>query len=230
MPNRKTKRSVPKRSKKSGVKRRISKRPKLPKLSLLILECDTPFLNARWRTLGSDIDQLIRLLPTDTRVETAEINSEEDLRDRFAGYSDKYSSIDVVLVVGHANRDEIPLSQANHISYDWRRFARWFSHFNPRAIVLAACEAGQLPSNRAFFDEIPKLKSLFASPFKLERTQAEVIKFLIPYLVLAQKIDPSIISVGQVLFFLGTRAVILHCERRKGSQWNDYFQGLAALT
>jgi hypothetical protein len=224
---------MPQRGRKKSPRKKsaskLTRKPKLPSLSLLIIECDTPYLNKQWRELGRDIGQFIGVLPGGTSVEIAEINSEEDLRSTFTAYSEKYSSINLVVVIGHANRDEIPLSQSNETFLDWGVFASWFSYFKPKSMILAACEAGQLPSKEAFFGEIPSLKSLFASPLKLGRPQAEIIKLLVPYLLLTPTIDPTVIELGQWFTFLKTGAVILHCKRRD-SDWNRFIQDLSSLT
>lgn len=200
-------------------------KPKQPALSLLILECDTPNLSPAWRQLGSDIYRSIQLLDS---VEKAEVNSRDHFTKAFADYSKKYSSIKVVFVIGHANRAEIPLSQDKGVYYTWDEFAGWFTHYNPKHIVLAACEAGQLPSKEAFFRRIRGLKYLFASPLKLSRPQAEIMRLLIPYLLLNPTIDSDLVMAAQALAFFNTGAVILACKRRD-SEWNNVLQIFSLL-
>jgi hypothetical protein len=107
-------------------------------------------------------------------------------------------------------------------------FARWVAPFKPQQMVFIACEAGQYPSTRTLFNEIPKLAKIYASPLKTTKEQAEIIKLLVPYLLLSKKQDDDIIRLGQMWNFLNNRGIILRCSRRN-TEWNQLLQFIAGL-
>jgi hypothetical protein len=96
-------------------------------------------------------------------------------------------------------------------------------------MIFIACEAGQFPATRTLFDEIPKLNKIYASPLKTSLAHAEVIKLLVPYLLLAKKLDNDIIQMGSLLNFFKTGGVILQCSRRN-TEWNQFWQFIGSLT
>ena len=227
MPARTLKKSHDKKSGKSTVKKAARRKPKLPSLPLLIVECDAERLAKETVGMAQELSLLLNVLGI--RHEVALVDSQDDLCRAFADSAGKYCSFKVVVIIGHSNRDQIRISTRHDARLVWRAFARWFIPFQPQSMVFVACEAGQYPSKEGFFEEIPKLKAMFASPVKLWRAQAEVIKLLIPYLTTARTIDPEVIATGQVLAFLRDGTVILYC-RRKDSEWNQLVQLLSAFT
>jgi hypothetical protein len=58
--------------------------------------------------------------------------------------------------------------------------------------------------------------------------QVEAMKLLIPYLVMAAKVDSDLIILGQWIAFMRNGGLILHIKRRQ-TEWNQLFQFLAAL-
>jgi hypothetical protein len=100
--------------------------------------------------------------------------------------------------------------------------------FSPQKLVFIACKAGQFPPTRTLFDEIKKLSEIYASPVELWIHQVEAMKLLIPYLLMARKIDADLITIGQAISFMRHGGIILRCRRRQ-TEWNQLFQTLAAL-
>lgn len=174
--------------------------------------------------MGSQIQALTNLLPSDNcDVELALINSQDDLRRAFTEYSSRYRSIRIIVIIGHSDAWGIRISTSQQMSLAWGAVAKWFQPFEPLYLVLAACKAGQCPSKAAFFDELESLEAMFASPVNISRLQAEILKVLVPYLLLVEEIDPEEIFVGQVLTFLGSGAILLYCQRQD-SDWNNLLQ------
>jgi hypothetical protein len=56
----------------------------------------------------------------------------------------------------------------------------------------------------------------------------EAMKLLIPYLLMARKIDGDLITIGQAISFIRHGGIILRC-RRAQTEWNQIFQALVAL-
>jgi hypothetical protein len=180
--------------------------------------------------MGNQINGITRVLPIKNRhVELALVNSQDDLLKAFADYSERYSSIKVIVVIGHSNAWSLRISTANNTILDWPVVASWFEKFKPQHLVFAACNAGQYPAKSAFFEKLKSLKAMFASPVMISRLQVEIIKILVPYLVLAKTIDSDAIKLGQWLAFLRDKTIILYCTRQD-SDWNKLIQFGAGLS
>lgn len=238
MPARKTphkttkKRATKKTSKcaRKPAKALAQKKPRLPSLPLLILECDASRLAGEGMAMGNEINSIAKVLPIKNRnLELALVNSQDDLLEVFADYAERYSSIKVIVVIGHSNAWSLRISTVNNTILDWPVVASWFEKFKPQHLVFAACNAGQYPAKSAFFERLKSLKSMFASPVKISRLQADIIKILIPYLLLTKTIDPDAIKLGQWLAFLRDKTIILYCTRRD-SDWNKLIQFGAGLS
>lgn len=220
MPARK---SVAKR--KPTTKKTVAKR--LPALSLLILECDANKLAQQNLSVANQLHQITHLIPAKLTKEVAFINSAADLQEKLIDYKQKYSLIKLIVVIAHSNREVISI--APDMLLTWEAFAHWIVPFSPQKMVFIACEAGQFPATRTLFDEIPKLNKIYASPLKTSLAHAEVIKLLVPYLLLAKKLDNDIIQMGSLLNFFKTGGVILQCSRRN-TEWNQFWQFIGSLT
>ncbi len=200
---------------------------RLPALPLLILECDADKLVRQNLSVANELHQITHLMPAKITKEVAFINSASELQDKFIDYKKSYSSIKLIVVIAHSNREVI--SVAPDMLLTWEAFARWVLPFNPQKMIFVACEAGQFPSTRTLFDEIPKLKKIYASPLKTSKAHAEVIKLLVPYILLAKKLDNDVIQIGSLLNFFKTGGVILQCSRRN-TEWNQFWQLIGSLT
>jgi hypothetical protein len=154
------------------------------------------------------------------------IKSKDDLLEKFADYSQKYRAIKLVVVIAHSNSSAISLAPSTVV--DWSAFAQWIKPFLPQKLVFIACKVGQYPPTRTLFDEIPKLTEIYASPVELWIHQVEAMKLLIPYLLMARKLDSDLITVGQAINFVRNGGIILRCRRRQ-TEWNQLLQFLAAL-
>ncbi len=204
-----------------------TQKPKLPLLSLLILECDADLLASQSLSVANDLNNIVRILPKRLSVEIALIRSKDDLLKNFADCAQKYRAIKIVVVVAHSNSSVISLSP--ELQYTpWKVFAEWLKPFSPQKLVCIACNAGQFPPTRTLFDEIPKLKEIYASPVKLWVWQIEAMKLLIPYLLMARSFDSDLFAAGQVINFLRNGGIILRCRRRQteGNQFLQFFGGL----
>ena len=214
-------------TRKRRVKKAGPKKPRLKPLSLLILECDADKLKSQALAVANELNSVVRLLPAQLTVEVAFINSEADLRERFVDYVQRYSSIKLIVVIAHSNREVISI--APDLVLQWQAFGRWVEKFKPKQMVLIACEAGQYPSTRTLFDQMQSLRTIYASPIKTTKEQAEIIKLLVPYLLLSNTQDSELIRVFQILNFLRSGSIVLRCSRRRG-EWTSLLQFLSGLT
>jgi hypothetical protein len=62
-------------------------KPRLPLLSLLILECDTNKLASQRLSVAQDLHNIVRIMPKKFSVEVALIRSKQDMVDNFADYT-----------------------------------------------------------------------------------------------------------------------------------------------
>lgn len=217
-------------ARKATLKKKLIRKPtakRLPALSLLILESDAKKLAQQNLSVANELHQIAHLIPAKISKEVAFINSSAELQKAFVILKEKYSSIKLIVVIAHSNRDVI--SMAPDMLLTWEAFARWVLPFNPQKMVFIACEAGQFPSTRTLFEEIPRLNKIYASPLKTSLAHAEVIKLLVPYLLLSKKQDNDIIQLGSLLNFFKTGGVILQCSRRN-TEWNQFWQFIGSLT
>lgn len=230
MPARKARKAIRKPTKRPATRKKPvashAQEPKLPLLSLLILECDADLLARQSLSVANDINAMVRILPKRLSVEVALIKTRDDLLEKFADYYKKYRAIKLVVVIAHSNNQVISLAPGMVI--EWSAFAEWMKPFSPQKLVFIACKAGQFPSTRNLFDELEKLTEIYASPVELWIHQVEAMKLLIPYLLLARKIDGDLITIGQAISFMRHGGIILRCRRRQ-TGWNQFFQTLAAL-
>lgn len=221
MPQRKV---VPRKKK---AKRDGPKKPRVKPLSLLILECDADKLKSQALAVANELNSVVRLLPAQLTAEVAFINSEADLRERFVDYLQRYSSIKLIVVIAHSNREVISI--APDLVLQWQAFGRWVEKFKPQQMVFVACEAGQYPSTRALFYAIQSLRTIYASPMKTTKEQAEITKLLVPYLLMSKTQDSELIRLFQILNFLRSGSVVLRCSRRR-AEWTSLLQSLSLLT
>src|ERR1700704_3905930 len=87
-----------------------AKVPRLPLLSLLILECDTDKLASQRLSVASDLNSIVGILPKRLSVEVALIRSKDDLTNRFAEYAQRYRGIKLVVVIAHSNARVVSLA------------------------------------------------------------------------------------------------------------------------
>lgn len=215
---------MPKTKKKKALKKAA---PRLPLLSLLILECDHAKLASQSLSVASDIRTIVGILPKRLSVEVALIRSKADMVNHFADYQQRYRGIKIVVVIAHSNSSVISLAPDLSQS-SWTAFVAWLKPFNPQKLVCIACKAGQFPPSRTLFDEIPKLTEIYASPVELGIHQVEAMKLLIPYLLMARKVDADLITLSQWISFMRHGGIVLRCRRRQ-TEWNQFLQTIAAL-
>ena len=196
MPTRKSRKSM--KGKKGGSKSRVvSKRPAKKKpiprpkakgRSLLILECDSRKLVGQSLAIGSAVYELInRLAPGVIRTELVRTTSEQQLLEELGRVKERHEFFDLVLVVGHSNPHGLQLTAEKFTQ--WSVFAKWIETFEPKKVLLAACEAGRWLSAKAIFDGVPKLKEIYASPVLMNQQQAMVVVLLVFYFLMVKSPD-----------------------------------------
>src|ERR1041385_2659332 len=96
-------------SRKTVKKQLGPQKTRLKALSLLILECDANKLKTQSLAVADELNAVVRLLPSNLTVELAFINVAADLTERFIDYAQRYSSIKLIVVIAHSNREVISM-------------------------------------------------------------------------------------------------------------------------
>lgn len=207
------------------VKRKPPARPKGS--SLLILECDSEKLARQSLAIGTDVSELInKLAPGLIKTELVRTTSREDLLDRLRRAKEDHDRFDLVLVVGHSNPQGLCLTADQFVP--WGVFARWIEIFEPKKVLLAACEAGRWLSAKAIFDGVPKLKEIYASPVVMNKHQATVVVLLVFYFLLVKSPDAEHILMIQAFNLFRSGGLLYRWTRKEckdegiveGAQWD----------
>jgi hypothetical protein len=159
--------------------------------------------------------------------------SQQDLLLKLSGFKEEHVHFDLIVVIAHSNQSGLRLTSDGNFS--WEAFTQWVAPFEPNQMIFAACEAGQLPQAQALFDGIPTLKEIYAPPLKTTKNQVEVVKFLVPYLLIRKSKDTELIRIAQMVNYVLTGGVIFRWTRKeyqtagfaKAVEWK-VFQNLIA--
>lgn len=93
-----------------------------------------------------------------------------DLEEQLRELAEAGARFDVVLVIGHSNADGIRLASDRFAS--WGEFAAYVVPFEPRQLILVACQAGRWSAGRALFSALPLLTHLYACPVNASKDLA----------------------------------------------------------
>lgn len=118
----------------------------------------------------------------DAQVEIIDARETSDLAYRLGKLAEADRVFDVVIAIGHSNADGIVVA-ANMPAASWTTFASYLKPFEPRRLVLVACEAGRWPSADVLFTKLPKLRRIFASPVNTSKALATFMLAVVPYVV-----------------------------------------------
>lgn len=198
------------RARKSPVKRKRRPPPVPP--SLLILACDPKKLAADSITLAADTCATLRTFMPAVRCDLVEASTESSLLAEFARLSECGVRYDVILVVGHSNRDVLAL--APDATPTWKAAANWLGPFAPRVILIAGCEAGRRGAAQALFEGIASLREVYGSPMAAIAAQFQIYRYLLGYLLAGGKLDANDRLVGQAINAALTGGLIFHYTRK----------------
>ena len=116
-------------------------------------------------------------------VEAIDVPDEQTLLQAFAGLAEGRRTFDVILAIGHSNTDGIRLAGGPGGFVSWEVFAKYLRPFEPRRLVLVACEAGRWTAASILFRKLPKLRRIFASPVNTAKDLAQFMIAVVPYIV-----------------------------------------------
>lgn len=208
-----SKRALP--AKRGGKKQALARtRPKPKGPSLLILECDAEKLASQSLNLGSAVYALIsRWAVGLIRTEIVRSTSEQDLLEKMAQCKEKHDSFDLILVVGHSNSAGLQLTAEKFVQ--WSVFANWIETFKPKRLLLVACKSGGWLSAKDIFENIKKLKEIYASPGLMSRQQATTVLLLVFYFLLVKTPNLEHILIAQSINLFRSGGLLYRWTRKE---------------
>jgi len=160
------------------------------------------------------------------------VDSTADLRRGLTEIAEAQFEPDLLVLIGHSNRDVLALDRAEQ-PLTWPVVASWFERVAPRRLLVVGCEAGQWLPCRDMFGGIPELRDVFGSPVALGVQLARLLPIAVPFL-LGARVDPDVVSAlrlgallhGEILV-RRTRAEFNRTDDEEGEAIEE-FEGLFA--
>lgn len=138
-------------------------------------------------------------------------STQERLLAQFAHLAIRGMKYDVVLVVGHSNRNVLAL--ASNAVCTWSVVAQWIDPFQPRLIVLAGCEAARWLPSAALFAGIKTLREIYGTPVASTEAQLQVLRLFLAYLFAGGKVGRDLRLLSQTLNYALTGGIIFRQTR-----------------
>jgi hypothetical protein len=179
----------------------------------LILECDSYKLAAQSMCMAEEIKTVAQLLVPKAKIQVVKTTTEEVLKSQFASLAENKYRFGTIVVVGHGNTSGLSITSDRGVS--WAAFGKWVELFEPKQMALIACQSGAALPVRDLFAGSSTLEEIYASPLNTTKSQSEVIKLLIPYLMNVRSPDNNLIRLGQIINFMLTRGVIFRWLRKE---------------
>lgn len=190
---------MPSTAHKKGTRRtpsaRDSRKPPATQ-SLLVLHLDAPRLRADGLHLGQAA--MVATIPalgmgSNAVIEDASTNA--DLMATLARHAEAKRTFDVVVAVGHSNANGIRV--ATDLFMPWEGFARLLRPFQPRRLLLVACQAGRADAGEALFCGLPALRRIYACPVNASRDFGTAMMVAIPYVVASRRPKDKHVTLAQ---------------------------------
>lgn len=182
--------------------------------SLLILQLDADKLRADGLLL-SDLARFVAVvtkLASGATVVTKETRTLRHLLGELGELARERSRFDVIVVVGHSNHTGIRVASDSFA--EWDEFAAYLKLFEPRRLMLVACQAGRWPAAAVLFKRLSKLRRIFASPVNTSKDLATLMIAIVPYLVEVKAPDSDLILKAQAWAMALTGRQVRHWMKK----------------
>lgn len=192
----------------------MTRRRKKSPPSLLILQLDSDKLSADGLLL-SDLASfvgVVTMLASGAVVVTRETTALRHLLDVLGELAREGRRFDVIVAVGHSNHTGIKLASDRFA--EWGEFAGYIKPFEPRRLMLVACEAGRWPAASVLFKKLPKLRRIFASPVNASKDLATLMIAVVPYLVEVKRPSSDLVLKAQAWAMAITGRQVRHWMRK----------------
>lgn len=191
----------------------MARRRKKPP-SLLVLQLDSEKLRADG-LLMSDLAAfvgVVTMLASGATVVIKETTTLRHLLDELGELAREGHRFDVIVAVGHSNHTGIRLASDKFA--EWGEFAGYIKPFEPRRLMLVACQAGRWPAASILFKKLPMLRRIFASPVNASKDLATLMIGVVPYLVEVKAPPGSVVFKAQGWFMALTGGQVRHWMRK----------------
>lgn len=183
--------------------------------SLLILQLDTDRLRADGLHLGdlTLVVAAIGAIASGATVEVRETTTERDLLDQLAAFAQQQRRFDVIVAIGHSNETGIRIAPERFTT--WDVFASYIKPFQPKRLMLVACQGGRWPAATILFRKLPKLRRIFASPVNASKDLATLMLAMVPYLLEVKAPKDRVVRAGQLVSIALTGRQVRHWMRSR---------------
>jgi len=179
--------------------------------AVLILECDSDTLSQQGLGLGKELFEVLRNTFPKNPLRLIRSRSLAGLLKSLAETVETGQKYATIIIVGHSSRNQLQIS--NDASFAWHSVAAFVSPFEPMRLILLACEAGrEFPCVRVF-ENLPRLKEIFASPIFVAKNQIYLVIAKTLHVLGARREDFTLNQVMQVGNFVLTRGIMFHYKR-----------------
>lgn len=147
--------------------------------------------------------------------------SEANLLKEMAELYEAKSSWRNIVIIGHSNKHEIKIASDRSVS--WEALANWIEGFDPRRIILLACEAGRWLPCSALFNNLDDLDEIFGSPIPAYKDQQYAVLAQIAHILGVSKQSPDLTSLIQMGNFLLTKGIMFKHTRKDYERTSDQY-------
>lgn len=161
-----------------------------------------------------DVTRLVSLIGTavsGATITIKETTSERDLLDQLRSLALEARKFDVIVAIGHSNATGIQVASDRFAP--WDAFAAFVKPFEPKRLVLVACEGGKWLAATVLFGKLPKLRRIFASPVNASKDLATVMLGMVPYVLEVKAPRDNAVRVGQAVSIAVTGGQIRQWKR-----------------
>jgi hypothetical protein len=160
-------------------------------------------------------------------VEVREIDDERSLLDACAELARDARTFDVVVSIGHSNDSGIQVARDRFADWEW--YASLLKAFQPKRLLLVACQAGRWPAASTLFSRLRRLRRIFASPVNVSGALGAVMVSLVPYLLEVKAPRVGVVTAAQVALAAATGGQVRQWMRADAADPDGHLLDLVAV-
>lgn len=187
--------------------------------TVLILECDSQKLNDQNLALGEELQRQIELFFPANLISIVRSYNEANLLKHLGELSQTGQKYGTIIIVGHSNREGLKISADR--AFSWQATGNWVAPFNPKQLILLACQAGRWLPCASLFDAIPTLNEITGSPILANKDQKHAVLAATLHILGAKKKDRELDQVIKFGNFLLTKGIMFSRTRIQYERGGD---------
>lgn len=195
--------------------KKLARRPraKARRPSMLVLHLDAEKLRRDGLHFGSITDVVAALGSAAADIHVKDAMDHQSLLGVLAELAARKLRFDAVVVIGHANNEGI--RAASDAFLTWEVFAEYLRPFEPRRVLLVACQAGRTTAMEALFARLPALRRIYACPVNARKNLAQVLVGCAPLLLAVKAPRPEQMAIAQAMLWAFTGGQLREWVRTK---------------